>query len=285
MTGKRYSSEIKSYKSTVTIETIDTWLYDIHIRIKSLEDSNKSLANDNKQLINDNKQLINDNEIKTKMIDELQERLTKIDNQLINSSSSNTIPFSFARIVAGETKDENVKDAEAFVAVAMARVNKEKSLKENNIIVSGIQVSQKANKDEKIEDDKEKVGQVLDILSVSSSDMKSFYRLRRKNDQGNLVEVNQIKVVLKSPEARDRAFKNSKSLKDSEFNHVFINQDLTYGERTILKSLIAKRNKLNSNFLNEKNEKVDYGIDDKNGKKYYWGIRDNELKKIFLKQQ
>jgi hypothetical protein len=284
MTGKRYSSEIKSYKSTVTIETIDTWLYDIHIRIKSLEDSNKSLANDNKQLINDNKQLINDNEIKTKMIDELQERLTKIDNQLINSSSSNTIPFSFARIVAGETKDENVKDAEAFVAVAMARVNKEKSLKENNIIVSGIQVSQKANKDEKIEDDKEKVGQVLDILSVSSSDMKSFYRLRRKNDQGNLVEVNQIKVVLKSPEARDRAFKNSKSLKDSEFNHVFINQDLTYGERTILKSLIAKRNKLNSNFLNEKNEKVDYGIDDKNGKKYYWGIRDNELKKIFLKQ-
>jgi hypothetical protein len=272
---KKYSAEVANMRSPVNIDHIDSWLLTLHNRIKLLEDANK-------QLTNENIQLRSDNENKNKLISDFQVKLGKIeDSQKELSTSSRGL--SFASVVSGDRKyDDNIREAEAFVAATIDRNNKEKSFKENNIIISGIKPSEKDDKDDKLNDDKERVHEVLNVLSIDVNEIKSLSRLR-KNDNGQSIEINQIKVVFKSSEAKLSAFKNAKNLKSSLLNNIYINQDLTFNERTILKNLISKRNSLNSKFVNQNNESVKNGIDEKTGKSYYWGIRNNELKKIFIK--
>ena len=272
---KKYSVEVLNIRSGVNIDHIDTWLFTLHNRIKSLEDSNK-------QLLSENKKLISDNENNLKIINELQVKLGNIEDSQ-KQLSTPTLPFSFSSAVTGNRNDNNVRDAEAFVAATIARNNKEKSFKENNIIISGIKPSMEDDKEARLTDDKTKVHEVLNILAIDKTEVKSISRLR-KNDNGKFTDINQIKVVFNSSEAKLNAFKNAKNLKSSTFSNIYINQDLTFNERTILKSLIIKRNALNSEFVDESNEKCKYGTDEKTGKKYYWGIRNNELKKIFNKE-
>ena len=76
----------------------------------------------------------------------------------------------------------------------------------------------------------------------------------------------------------------------NDFLNIYVNEDRTKNQRIIDKALRDERNKRNNAFelqtcpanTNESTRRL--GNDADNGKMYYWAIRHDALKKIFIEQ-
>ena len=144
---------------------------------------------------------------------------------------------------------------------------------EKNIIVSGLT---KVGKDEnEIEaNDKANVDKVLEVIEMSREQVMNQTRIKTRNEKTDL-----ILIEFKQVEYRTKALRGAKNLATrEEFKGVYVNKDKTRVERLAEKELRIERNS-----LNDKLPYVDkgrhYGL--QNERKYYWGIRFGELRKIF----
>ncbi|RNA16427.1 hypothetical protein BpHYR1_006396, partial [Brachionus plicatilis] len=131
------------------------------------------------------------------------------------------------------------------------------------------------------EEDKTKVDEVLKILKMDRSSVKSQRRIswKKKNTDNSGKTIDKIIVEFKDLIGKQTAMKNASNLRDSSFKHVFINPDKTSDERELEYKLRKERNERNDK-LPEGDGRHRYGT--KNGRKFYWGIRFNKLKEIYI---
>ena len=161
-------------------------------------------------------------------------------------------------------------------AVILTKVRKELADSERiekNVIISGLT---KVGKDEKeIEvNDRANVDKLLDVLEMSREQVMNQKRIITRNDKTDL-----ILVEFKQVEYSTKALRGAKNLATrDEYKGVYVNKDKTKAERLAEKELRMERNSLNDK-LPYVEKGRHYGL--QNEKKFYWGIRYGELRKIF----
>ena len=117
---------------------------------------------------------------------------------------------------------------------------------------------------------------LLLALDISRDKVVSQKRIRTKYEKTNLIQVE-----FRYHRFRDKALKESAELMNNpDFQNVNINKDKTRAERLIEKELRVERNKRNAALENKDEEERPLGSH--NGKRFYWGIRFGELRRIFV---
>ena len=178
------------------------------------------------------------------------------------------------------------------INVIMAKVAMETNNKnriENNIIISGVENSEP-------DDDENKIHEILDLLGIEKEAIEKPTRIKKRkiitpepnsnSTAAQTVWVNSdlIRVRFKESATRTLALKNAKNLKDNEATKkYYINPEQTEAERNIEKQLRDERNKRNKALGNGEG-RLTWGLD-RNGKKYYWGIRWGRLVQIQCSNQ
>jgi len=156
---------------------------------------------------------------------------------------------------------------------------------ENNIIISGAGAG---NSDEQ---DTAWVNEVLRVLNLDrDTHVKSQRRIKTSRMTRLDKPIDMIVVEFKNETAKNTALRGAKKLRDTtDLNQIYINPDKTPSERALEASLRKLRDERN-NALTEIKPNTQgrhrYGIKPtghaKAGKKYYWGIRWNELREIYF---
>ena len=167
---------------------------------------------------------------------------------------------SYASIVK-ESSVASTTDTHKIINAVVADLNNRK-VRENNIVVFGVPVSDNGNDNSA----KDTVKEVLSTVGVDSVKIGEMYRLKSKSS----TKPPPIVVQLPSREDRNEALKRSKNLRsENRFDGVYINPDLTWAERVEAKELRQKRNDMNKE-LEEKSknsgEKLDYHFVVRHGK-------------------
>ena len=98
-----------------------------------------------------------------------------------------------------------------------------------------------------------------------------------------------ILVELSNVETKNLILRSARKLKnDEELKGIYINADLTESEAALEKSLRTERDKRNKELPEKGADGLNFGMHkfkgDESEKKFYWGIRNRELKKIPVKQ-
>ena len=122
-------------------------------------------------------------------------------------------------------------------------------------------MSEKGDVDGKKQDDFNEISMVFEQLNIDKASIKSFLRLKTKNDQQN--RSSPIIIELKSSEHRNKLVIASNKTK---LPNIFINRDLTQSERHEAKKNRDEMKRLNAT-LNS-------------GESFYFGIRNNKIFKI-----
>lgn len=177
----------------------------------------------------------------------------KLDNNIITPQSSAAIWSSFA------TKSKTPEQCD-FLNV-LANEQKERQMNEKRAIIYGIKISDKNDVDGKKQDDLNEINSVFEKLNIDKTNIKSFLRLKTKNDQQN--KPSPIIIELKSSEQRNKLVISSNKVR---LPNIFINRDLTESERHEAKKKRDEIKRLNST-LNS-------------GESFYFGIRNNRIYKI-----
>jgi len=153
-----------------------------------------------------------------------------------------------------------------------------------NGVVSGIAYSSD-------DDDKTAVQELLEAVGLPIHEQNHTIRRIRNKDKS---ATNKILVTFESEECKESACRHAHKLRKagSKFNNVYLNEDRTKIQRTLDKERRDERNKLNNapDFSPETydviingetvSQKRRLGVD--NGRKFYWAIRNDQLKKIFI---
>lgn len=154
----------------------------------------------------------------------------------------------------------------------ITKENNEKSSKENNVMIFGLKINENS-------EDLQEVDKILKAIDISIN-IKKVNRFKSNNTE----KAAPIQVILNSKEEKINVLKAAKKLKEKNgLNGIFINPDYTKNEMDLIKSLNAEKKQLNEQLSEEENGKRHgmhkFGKDDAESK-FFWGIRDFELKRI-----
>ena len=148
---------------------------------------------------------------------------------------------------------------------------------ENNVIISNLN-RVGANETEIQTNDTASVNKIMTILDITQDKIRKITRLKTQNTNANL-----ILVEFKEKEYQTTALRNWKDVKSvEEYKNLYINKDKTKAERMAESKLRAERNKRNEE-LPEKDAqgRPISAAEGSQNRKFYWGIRFGELKKIY----
>lgn len=255
----------------VTPIVLDQWLIQVQDfllgKITALEEKVKCLE---KKIEDDNV-----------LINELKGNIGKKAD--VDPANKNTTQLNFSKLNWGKNSTG---------AAILNRVNKEiqeKSKKENNIVISGIDV-QLENYETAAEKNKVIIEKLMPILKkvdvdLVEADIKRAFKLRNVKKNDDSVQ-SKILVEFHNREKRDVIVKNRTKLNNinENGNKYYINPDLTLAERTLERELRAQQKERNGKLTETiGNSQFKYGKTT-NGKYFYWGIRDATLKKIFIQE-
>ena len=157
----------------------------------------------------------------------------------------------------------------------ITKENTETVSKEGNIMIFGLRETEDTNKDlEEVKSLLNKIG-----AKFSSNNIK-INRFKKTNNNS----TPPIQVILKSKEEKLSVLKASKNLRDHQgYKGVYINPDYTKLELDLVKKLNQERKSKNEELENGETGKK-FGLhrfgNDSTESKFYWGIRDFELKMI-----
>jgi hypothetical protein len=164
---------------------------------------------------------------------------------------------------------------------SVAKESKEREKRENNVVIFGVVASTNTDQKKEKEENKIAINKVLNKLQIRVN-IENIIKLKSKSDKDNEEkrdEENKVKskdkeatfkVVLKDREERDLILKKAKELRDSkEYGNLFINPYQTQAERYKSKLL--------------RDEPKEKNADNKEKDKYYYGIRNDKVVKIFKK--
>jgi hypothetical protein len=253
------------------VAALDEWLYDL-----------KKTVNDLKTTVEAQKELI---DLANKTIDKLTTEITTLkENPVAQIPKTN-----WAKSLFSNKSDPTM----SIIMASVARETKKKDHIENNIIISGIKISQNEQEDDNNHEDEDKVNEILNIINIQRDSIQSQKRIKIKKktratdttaEKVDWVDSEMIRIEFKENETKITALKNAKNLRGNEqAKDCYINPELTESERSIEKQLRDERNKLNA-ALKYGTGRRTWGVD-RNGNKYYWGIRGNQLKQIKFSTQ
>ena len=221
------------------------------------------------------------------VIQSLKERVTKLEKDLVSKDNE---------IKQRDVLIKSLQDAAAATAAApaavqpnawfkqpkaevhiLAKVRQELTESERikkNLIISGLPIRGDSD-EERTTNDEKNVDTVLSCVGLARSTVQRQVRLKCNNPDANLVLVE-----FKDYKDRDSALSRSGELKKiSDFKRVFLNRDMTMAERLAEKELRAERSKLNEALPDKDSQGRPRGTH--NGKRFYWGVRSGELRRIF----
>ena len=163
-----------------------------------------------------------------------------------------------------------------YLVTQMRSEIKERESIEDNIIISGIKL--KGVSEEEIEkNDIKQVDTILSVLNLSRDKVETQSRIKAKN----ATKTNLILIKFKDRLHGQSALKEATKLRGrKEFDGIYLNKDKTKNERVVERDSRQDRNKRNA-LLGDKNGEGK-SIGTYQGKKFYWGIRYGELKRIFV---
>lgn len=117
----------------------------------------------------------------------------------------------------------------------------DRKLRENNLIITGIEEEMEGTVEERRTKDEEKVRRVLSFLSIDENGFTEVSRIGKPtNGKPRLV-----RAKMKNVELKKRLLVSSKKLRSSEFyRNVYINPDYTKNEQSIQKKLRDNLKKL-----------------------------------------
>jgi hypothetical protein len=219
-------------------------------------------------IINDQKTTIDD---QTKLIDEQMRLIEDLRKQLTDTSSvsASNSSSSWADLVKGKSSAST-----AAVVAIMAKEKRQVEDKEKNVIISGLDEKAISTEDES------EVMKVMEVLGVSAS-VKRIRRIgviaESAGEGGQRKKNRLVMVELADKEARDKALRSGRELKAGHAG-VYVNRDRTQNEMLMERELLRQRDERNKQLENE-DGRLRYSVD-ANSKKWYWGVRWGELRKI-----
>ena len=144
-----------------------------------------------------------------------------------------------------------------------------------NVIISGLKKLGSSEAEIASNDTKE-VDRPFMALNISRDDVISQKRIKTSYEKANLIQIE-----FRSSSDRMKALRESTKLRNNpDFQNVYINRDKTRSEMLLDKELRVERSKRNATLEEQDEEGRPLGSD--NGKKFYWGIRFDELRRIFV---
>lgn len=192
----------------------------------------------------------------------LENNVTELSGKLIGIERPNVQKELWVNVA---TKNKPKKsEAQLDIINTMTIEANDRSKRENNVVIFGLPVSSKALVEEKIKEDENMIRTLFNDLSLDKDKICKIHRLK----QGiNASRPPPVVIHLSTLQDRNNVLKAAKNLKSMN-RSVFINPDLTIAERHLANQLRTEAKKRNS-------ERKPDDI-----KKFYFGIRDNQVKKI-----
>ena len=188
-------------------------------------------------------------------------------------------------LFASKTPDEQT--SEKLLLHAFHRERCQINNIERNVIISGYYyVSDEA--------DKTAVNETFAAIEMQSSEKKFEIRQIRTSQKA---PANKILVTFRDIEDKQHVMQRANKLRKAgtKFTNIYLNEDRTNAQRVIDKELRDERNRRNNHrdFTEETYEVTINGQrvtqtrrvgEDDYGEWYYWAIRNEELKKIFIEK-
>jgi hypothetical protein len=140
----------------------------------------------------------------------------------------------------------------------------EKRKRESNLIVFGLKVS---NEDK----DFKTLKKLMNDIGVNKDNIVHASYLKRKDTINENAPIKIVTYDINSKFFILKAARNLREYNQKNGTKINISTDMSEIDRQVMKKLMDNRNELNKKLTNE----------DKNS--FYWGIRDNKIKKIFKK--
>ena len=184
--------------------------------------------------------------------------------------------------------DKLPKNISNVILNIAAKENSERIKKENNLILFGIPESAEDNSENRNENDKTRVKSVLAAIGIKDDDDKEIVKIIRLKNKAESTKPGQILLECANKEFKLNILKAAKGLKThTQYKSIYINNDLTSAQQDGVKKLRDDRNDRNSRLPHTVPNDLKYGYHNFSGdeekSKFYWGIRNNVLKKIKAK--
>ena len=209
------------------------------------------------------------------MITTLKENLKQAEDRITNletncsSIHANSSPKPlFSNLFESKKVITPPHNNEVNILTAVANEQSDKDKREKCLVIMGIPTSNKDNKDE---DDRKTVNDILRTIDIDTDKVNFIKRFKTK---ANSIHPGIIKIEVKEKAYKLSILKASKKLKDQgeKFKHIYINPDLTPTQQAAEKELIKLRNESNSKRK----------LSDKS--KFYFGIRSGKIVKIDIEK-
>jgi hypothetical protein len=212
------------------------------------------------------------NEINIKIdeyITNTNKRLTKNEMELVIKDVSEL--KSTQEEVNKESYADKIKKQASIIQMVKHEQN-EANKKENRVIIFGLPNSESKELTEIASHNETIVNNILKELKVNKETIKTYFRLKQKNDSD--IKSTPVIIEFKTNKEKINMLKQARLLRNIEgYNGVYVNQDLTKNESEILKQKIIDRNRKND----EENTKNPECL-------YYYGIRNFKIMKINKKK-
>jgi hypothetical protein len=171
------------------------------------------------------------------------------------------------------------KESELLIKKIARTETKEAENIEKNIVISGI-VKEGETEDNVKSNDMKRVDEVLEALDLRRDQVESQRRIRTINNSSNV-----IIVKFKEVQYTSKAVRNAFNLRSKEnYKGVYVNRDKTRSERYDEK--VARDEAKIRNTQLEKVDEMGRRFDiDSSGRKFFFGVRNGEVAKIFPQQR
>ena len=248
-----YKSLTNAKDSNVTVANLDIWLNELCTRVETLE---KQAA------------------IKDAKIIELERKCDALEKSATPGASTPEAAANF-----WEKLPKNISNVISNIA---SKENSELIKKENHLIISGIPESTAESAENKSEEDIRIVKSVLSAIGIDDIEESRITRFKKKTDSS---KPGQILLVCANKALKSNIQKAARQLKEHrQHNTIYINNDLTIAQLDEDKKLRTDRNERNSKLPHAGVNGLKHGLHKFNGdvaeSKFYWGIRNKELRKI-----
>ena len=172
-----------------------------------------------------------------KRLSEVERKLEENKNTSNQSTSNAPTQANLVKMV-NEVKQTEVKLEEKIKTELQVYMDKQqdKDLRKNNIVILRLDEQKEDKVEECLEKDKAEVKKILHIISPELTaelneivEKKKFLRLGKTKKAD---KIRPIKIELKDEHMKTLIFEGCRNLKDSAYNHISIQNDLTKDEQT-----------------------------------------------------
>jgi hypothetical protein len=280
------SADPRRNKQIISMKLLDCWLTEAFDEITNLKQSLSSLQAEVDALKAENEDLKSlQLPAKDEKILALEQKNEEQNNRIIELEEwkkSNVVESgpSNQRALFSSFFTNKTTENEAMLLNKVRKELNESSRIENNVVISNL-LKTGTNDNEIETNDTSSVNKILDILEIDREKVRRTSRIKTSNPNSNL-----ILVEFKEKEYQTTALRNWSNVKSvEEFKNLYINKDKTKAERMAESKLRAERNRLNQELPDK--DSIGRPIsasEGNNNRRFYWGIRFGELKKIYKQQ-